>query len=538
MTAEVWRQVDAIVAEALELAPYARASYIEHACQGRPEIAAEVKSLLAAGASAGDFLECPTPRMPERVGPYRLLGEVGHGGMSVVYRAERDDGQFRKPAAVKLLATGWIGADGMRRFVAERQILASLDHPHICRLLDGGVTEAGVPYLVMEFVDGIRLLDYCRQEELGERERLQLFRQICQSVQYAHQNLIVHRDIKPGNVLVTRQGEAKLMDFGIAKVLAASGERDQTQTAFAAMTPDYASPEQIKGQPITTQSDIYSLGVLLYELLTGRRPGKDAPQLSPELMAIVRCAMCEDPAGRYAAASALDDDVRRYLAGMPVRAVAPSRWYELRKWAARHCRAVLAAAAALILILTASAVAWRAAVVAARERAVAERRFNEVRRLANKVMFEYTQSLGEITAATDVRSKMALDALQYLDTVARDKSSDPELLLDLASGYTRLGTVLGAPGSSNMGDRPKALEAYGKSRRIHEEVLRRYPGLRRAPGISFGFARLEHSGQGEFAASGAAESRPAARVIPAEPCRLHDPVRVGSGQRTVGRTGL
>ena len=510
MKAEFWPEVEAIVAEALELPPSERSRFVARACAQRPEIAADVHSLLQADAEAGDFLQCRTlspadvsepadAPVSARVGPYRLMGEVGHGGMSIVYRAERDDGQFRKQAAVKLLATGWISPEAKRRFLAERQILASLDHPNICGLLDGGVTDSGAPYLVMEFVDGVRLLDYCRQNELSEPARLELFRRICQAVQYAHQNLIVHRDIKPGNVMVTHDGEVRLMDFGIAKILAESVLGEQTQTAFAALTPDYASPEQVRGQPITTQSDIYSLGVLLYELLTGQRPytasGKGlqelletvsraeappAPGLSTELLAIVRCAMAKEPRDRYAAASALDDDVRRYLTGLPVRAVTPARWYTFRKWLRRHRAPALAGTAAAVLILASSAFAWRSAVIARRERAVAEQRFHDVRRLARKVLFEYPGQLWQIGAATDLQVRMASDSLEYLDSLARAKSSDPTLSLELADGYIKVGRLLGRGTNPSLGDQPRASETFRKARAIIDDILKRDPDSRPA----------------------------------------------------------
>ena len=492
------------MAQALELDADGRQAYVDHACAGRAEVYAEVNSLLRASRAAGDFLECPTRILadppgslqlptPERVGPYRLIEEIGHGGMSVVYRAERDDGQYHKQVAVKLLATGWISPESLRRFLAERQILATLEHSHICRLLDGGVT-GGVPYLVMDFVDGVPILDYCRQKGLGQGERLQLFRQICAAVQYAHQHLIVHRDIKPGNVLVTREGEVKLLDFGIAKVLA-GGASDQTQAGFGAMTPDYASPEQIMGGPVTTQTDVYSLGVLLYELLAGRRPytasGKrldemlaivneaEPPRagLPAELLAIARHALAKDPHDRYPSVSAFDDDVERYLSGQPVLAVAPSSWYRVRKWIGRHRLPVFAGAAAAILIIGALGFALRSAAEAHREQVLAEQRFQEVRRLADKVLFDYPFALRQITASTELQLRMANDSFQYLDELARARSSDPDMLLELAKGYIQIGIVLGTPRTGNLGHPDKSLEAFTKAQHILEDLLRRRPDL-------------------------------------------------------------
>jgi tetratricopeptide (TPR) repeat protein len=320
---------------------------------------------------------------------------------------------------------------------------------------------------------------------------LQLFRQICAAVQYAHQRLIVHRDIKPGNVLVTREGEVKLMDFGIAKVLQEGGAADQTQAGFGAMTPDYASPEQLGGETVTTQTDVYSLGVLLYELLTGKRPyaatGKSLGELRKivdeaeppraglpdELLAIVRYAMAKDAGRRYPSASALEDDVARYLGGRPVRAVSPSRWYALRKWTGRHRLPVLAGAAAAILILAATSFALRSAAEARRERALAEQRFRDVRRLANKVLFEYPVALRQMNASTALQVQMATDSLRYLDDLARTRSSDPEILLELARGYTHVGAILGTPRAGNVGRPEKAFEAYAKARGILQDLLER-----------------------------------------------------------------
>jgi serine/threonine-protein kinase len=234
-------------------------------------------------ASAVGAIDAATGR-DRRIGPYRVVRELGRGGMGVVYLAERDDGQYRQRVAVKLLRSSPDAEELRRRFLAERQILASLSHPHIAQLLDGGISDGELPYLVIEYVDGLPITDYCDRHRLGIDERLRLFQDVCAAVQHAHQNLVLHRDLKPGNVLVTAAGTVKLLDFGIAKLLnpsLAGTEQPVTRTAFRMMTPAYASPEQVRGDSLTTASDVYALGLLLYELLVGcpaHRIDTDSPR--------------------------------------------------------------------------------------------------------------------------------------------------------------------------------------------------------------------------------------------------------------------
>ena len=269
-----------------EQPPAQRAALLEAACQGDVELRAEVERLMQAHEHADGFLEQPPLLAADsfdqsarvigrRIGPYRLLREIGHGGMGAVYLAVRDDDAFQKQVAIKLVWPGWNRAEMLRRFLQERRILARLEHPHIARLLDGGTTEEGWPYVVMEYVDGVPITDYCAGQRLTISDRLRLLCQICQAVEYAHQHKVIHRDLKPGNLLVTEDGTVKLLDFGIARLLDpddAPGSETQTLTGLRALTPEYASPEQIRGERMTASSDVYSLGVLLYELLTGERP--------------------------------------------------------------------------------------------------------------------------------------------------------------------------------------------------------------------------------------------------------------------------
>ena len=279
MKAEQWPRIKEVLDQSIALDPSERGAYLDRACEGNVELRAEVESLLASHDEAGTaFLRKPVidlgrpapERTGRRIGPYQLLEQIGEGGMGEVYRAVRADGQYTKEVAVKLVRGGFDSASIQERFRNERQILASLDHPNIARLLDGGTTEDRIPYLVMELIEGTPIDEYCDNHDLDITERLRLFTQVCAAVQFAHQRLVIHRDIKPSNILVTTEGIPKLLDFGIAKILDASSGSKTTMAR--PMTPEYASPEQIRGEPITTASDVYSLGVVLYRLLTGRSP--------------------------------------------------------------------------------------------------------------------------------------------------------------------------------------------------------------------------------------------------------------------------
>jgi len=283
MNPERWQQVREALDRAIAVSDEERAGFLDRLCSGDSELRAEVESLLHSHEDAGtEFLQKPAldlasdaahgskARIGRRIGVYLVLEQIGEGGMGEVYRAVRADGQYDKEVAIKLVRAGLDRSSVLERFRHERQVLASLDHPNIARLFDGGTTDDGIPYLVMELIEGTPIDAYCDAHRLTVTERLRLFLQVCSAVQYAHQRLVIHRDIKPGNILVTKEGIPKLLDFGIAKIL------DPAATASATlinpMTPEYASPEQVRGEPITTATDVYSLGVVLYQLLTGRSP--------------------------------------------------------------------------------------------------------------------------------------------------------------------------------------------------------------------------------------------------------------------------
>ena len=429
-----WRALDALFEQALDLAPENRRAFVEHV---DPALRADLASLLAADLASESLLETPAaemvpelfagpeatdapdapPEIGRRVGAWTLLREVGRGGMGTVYLAERSDGAFRQQAALKMLRKGLDTEDVVARFRAERQILARLEHPHIARLLDGGATEDGALYFVMEHVDGERLSDRVEHVRLGLEQALALFLQVCEAVQYAHRSLVVHRDLKPANVLVTPEGQVKLLDFGIARLLAPDETNPEaTRTGVRHLTPDYASPEQVRGEPATTATDVYGLGGVLYELLAGapphRRAGASlqaleravleedpeapsavlarsaspgpragwAPRVRGDLDRIVLKALHKDPAARYATVDALRADVVRFLDGEPVRATAPTLRYRAGKFLARHRAGVAAAGLVLASVLTGLVIAiWQGRIAAReRDRAVVEARKAEV----------------------------------------------------------------------------------------------------------------------------------------------------------------
>jgi len=376
-----WRRVSEILDGALDLSGDERAAYLDGACGADADLRGHVERLIAAADAPESFLGTPAferaaPLVAEftsaasasavegqRVGPYRLVRELGAGGMAVVWLAEREDGQFQQQVAIKFVKQGLRSRDAQRRFLQERQILARLEHPAIARLLDGGVTAEGTPYFVMERVAGVPVTAYCRERGLDARGRLGVFLQICDAVQYAHRNLIVHRDLKPSNILVDGDGHAKLLDFGIAKLTGEAREASEpAETVERALTPEYAAPEQVRGDPVSTSTDVYALGVVLYELLTGERPDpRGARALHGDLDRIVLKAMHDAPDRRYASVEALAADVRRHLDGLPVAARGDALAYRAGKFLRRH-RVASAAAMLVLLTLVAGLVAttWQA----------------------------------------------------------------------------------------------------------------------------------------------------------------------------------
>ena len=367
-----WSRIKILFNQVADLPALDRPAFLDRVCKDDLKLRREVESLLAADAPTDGQIHVAVAQAIEslhdvhetsdlsgkRIGRYSIINLIGKGGMGAVYHAVRED-DFRMQVAIKLLRRGTDTDVALSRFRDERQILAGLQHPNIARLLDGGSTDAGLPYIVMEYVDGRPLLEYA--EPLPVRGRLQLFRSVCQAVQYAHQNLIVHRDIKPANILVTSEGIPKLLDFGIAKLLDPPGDGGapaRTATAARLMTPNYASPEQLRGEPVTPATDIYSLGVVLYELLTGHRvhsmksyPGDALEKLDGDLGDIVVMALRPEPERRYASAAEFSADLDRFLQDRPVRARNKSLPYRGRKFLKRNRVSVMTAALSALLVL-------------------------------------------------------------------------------------------------------------------------------------------------------------------------------------------
>lgn len=487
MNAARWLQIKTVLDAALDRPAAERPALLAFLCGDDDALRQEALSLLDAAEDDGGldaFAERnPDPLEPGgNAGPYRLLKLLGAGGMGAVYLAERADGQFEKQVAVKLIKRGMDTDEILRRFRAERRILARLEHPHIARLLDAGMTADARPFFVLEYVGGLPINRYARERALPLRERLALFRQVCAAVQFAHQNLVIHRDLKPANILVTASGEVKLLDFGIAKLIAP--EDDLTPDALTVTgagarpyTPAYAAPEQLRGEAATTATDVYALGAVLYELLTGKRafgprrapddeparPSAQAPALRGDLDNILQVALRVDPARRYPSAGALGDDLRRHLEKLPVRA-RPDTWdYRARRFVARN--RIAAAAAALIGVsLVGGIVATTHQARAARaERRLAERRFAEVRALATQFLFEFHDAIRDLPGSTPARRLLAARALTSLDRLNRETGADRTLRLDLASAYLKVGDVLGRPNAPNLGDTAGALASYQKA---------------------------------------------------------------------------
>ena len=461
-----WDDVRSLFQSAADLAPHERGAFLDRECHDAA-VRREVESLLDAHDNSGTFLEKSIWDLidtndPQRlagtaVGPYRLVRPLGHGGMGTVFLAVRDGADFDQRVAIKLVRGSASGEELVRRFRQERQILAALEHPNIARLLDGGTTADGLPYLVMEYVDGVPVDEYVR--ELTVDDKLRLFLQLCDAVQHAHRSLVIHRDLKPGNVLVTRGGTLKLLDFGIAKL-----ESQASETSTRIMTPEYASPEQLAGLAVTTASDVYSLGVLLFELLTGARPDESHETPRGDLNTIVQTALAPEPARRYGSVEKLGDDVRNYLAGRPIAARPATFVYRASKFVRRN-KLGLAAVIAIVIITTISFIATL------HQKRVAERRFDEVRSLAHSVVFELHDAIATLPGSTPVRALLVKRALVYLDHLATEASDNTALQMELARAYLKIGDVQGLPYNANLGDSAGAKISYGKALAVAQGVV-------------------------------------------------------------------
>jgi tRNA A-37 threonylcarbamoyl transferase component Bud32 len=496
MTPERWREIRAAFDRLAALAPDERETALSALAEVDGELAREARSLLAAEARDAQFMSRPAggaaDRRGELIGPWELLSPLGEGGMGRVFLARRADASFDKLVAVKFVHAELLSPLLRERFAAERQALAALEHPGIARLLDGGESASGEPYLVLEYVEGQSLLAFATSRELSRRERLGLFLQVLAAVANAHRHLVVHRDIKPANILVNAAGEAKLLDFGVAKILTPIAEAaGATRTLLRALTPEYASPEQVLGGATTTATDIYSLGIVLFELLTGRRPYRIAtgapeewaeaalhqevtrtPELPRDLEAIVLRALRKPAAERYPTVDAFAEDLRRFLDGRPVGARRGSLAYRAAKFAGRHRGALAATAIALTVLAATVAVAG---VRLRRERDLAQRRFSQVRELAGVFLFDVHDAIAPLAGSTEARSLLIGTGLRYLDQLAADAGEDLDLAREIAGGYERLGKLQGAIALPNLGKSQDALTSQEKALRIREQLVKRRP---------------------------------------------------------------
>jgi eukaryotic-like serine/threonine-protein kinase len=559
------QQIEAFFEAALEHPPADRAVWLESACADNPELLAEVQALLAAHELAEQLFEQQARPPVERIDAYRIIREIGRGGMGTVFLAERADGQYRRRVAIKLIATSNVDDPLHQRFLAERQILAGLDHPKIARLLDGGLTEDARPYLVMEYVDGLPITTYCDRHRLGIEDRLQLFLDVCAAVQHAHQNLVIHRDLKPGNILITSAGEVRLLDFGIAKLLNPTlsvAHAPVTRFDARVMTPEYASPEQVRGDSITTASDIYSLGVLLYELLTGSQPyrlstyspaellatvceqdpgrpstrvtrtdiglsrggssGVITPeqrsaerqttveqlrrQLSGDLDSIVLMAMRKEPGRRYSSADLLRQDIVRFLDGHPVLAHRGDRRYRFLKLVRRHRIEVTAAALVLASLLTGLGTAMWQARIAAVERDRAELALAEARQVADFLIGMFEAGDPTETQGVDVTARELLErGMASTAALAEQPLVQARMFAVMGRVYRSLGNYGRADSLITRGLELHTAQLGGRSREVADDLSAladvRYLKGEYAPAESIFRAALALHGEGSRADS-------------------------------------
>ena len=531
MLPEKWEQIKAIFNEAVELPPDEWDFVFKSANVTNAEILAEVRKLL--DAERRNNFENPiadikhlwqTDEAEDFIGKqirhYKITGEIGRGGMGIVFKAVREGEDFSQIVALKLLKRGMDSDEMLRRFRSERQILASLEHANIAHLLDGGITDDNLQFFAMEFVAGQPIDEYCDEKNLTINERLRLFLQICQAVSFAHSRLVVHRDLKPNNIFVTADGTVKLLDFGIAKIISPENDyKTQTVTKLGMMTPQYASPEQIRGEIVSTSSDIYSLGLILYELLTGvaaynfpnQRPDEiakiicenepprpssvvsdqwsvirnttndhqrttnkiiqNSKSLRGDLDNIILKALRKEPTRRYASVEQFANDISRHLEGLPVIACPDTFSYRAEKFIKRNRGAVASAALVFtILIVGMAATIWQYK-RAERERQTAEKRFDQVRKLANNIVYKYHDGIAELPGSTKVRETLITDVLNYLDDLSADVSDNTDLQIEIADTYSRIAKLQFSMYSSNVGKFKESMQSYEKTRQLREKLL-------------------------------------------------------------------
>ncbi len=506
---EGWKTLSTLLDAALDLPPTERAAWLDRLDPRDAAHRAAIEELLDAlgRAEAAGFLGSPAAldavpqlvavpsfRRGVEIGPYRLEREIGRGGMGTVWLAERSDGRFERRVAVKFLSLALTGRIGLERFRREGRILGGLLHPQIAELVDAGVTEAGHPYLVLEYVDGEPIDAYCRRRNLDLHARVRLFLDVLAAIAHAHANLIVHRDIKPSNVLVRTDGQVKLLDFGIAKLMVPDGPANAALTGEAvALTPLYAAPEQLRGETVTAATDLYALGVLLYLLLAGEHPAGPGPhspadlmraivetdplrpseatgipdkfrrQLRGDLDTIVLRTLKKDPGERYASVTALEEDLRRYLKHEPIRARPDTLLYRTGKFLERNRLAVLGVTLASVALIVTAGVAIRRGIDA-------RHRFDQVRKMAHTFLFDFYDELDRVSGSTKAKELLVSTAREYLDSLARSAGDDRGLLLELAEAYERLADVQGGASFVNLNQRNPALESRTRAIEIRKQL--------------------------------------------------------------------
>ncbi|MET0753491.1 MAG: serine/threonine-protein kinase [Pyrinomonadaceae bacterium] len=489
MNNENWQKLNELFAEASEMSPNERAKFA--ASVQNAEIRAELESLLSAhDASAEKFLNKNAVEISaqtlasendsgkligRQIGQFKIIEEIGRGGMGAVFLAERTGADFAQKAALKLIKRGMDTDFIVQRFQTERRILSSLNHPFIAKLFDGGTTGDGLPYFAMEYVEGKNLKEFCREENPSLDKKLKIFRQICEAVSFAHRNLIVHRDLKPSNIIVCDDETPKLLDFGIAKALDADWENtERTTTEFRLLTPKYASPEQVRGELVGTQSDIYSLGILFREILETGAPNQKA-KINRELEIIADKAAHEESPRRYASVEQFAEDIRRFQENLPILAQADSYGYRAKKFVERHRFGASAAALILLTLLAGiGATAWQFR-RAQTEKKLAEQRFNDVRGLANSVIFELHDEIQNLPGSTKARKLLVEKALEYLNKLEHDAGSDANLQHEIAMAYLKIADVQGQVFEQSLLQTSEAEKNYRKALGILEKIVEAEP---------------------------------------------------------------
>lgn len=502
-----WIKTREIIESALELEEPQRSDFISEACAGEADLQSDVEEYLRYASCAGPNLsmenwfqggsateeECD----PERIGEYRILRRLGEGGMGIVYLAQRDDSEYEQQVALKVLKPGSQSNQALHLFRRERQILANLKHPNIAYLMDGGTVNGRIFY-VMELVDGIPITAYCDEHGLSIPLRLTLFCRICEAVSYAHRKLVIHRDLKPNHILVTADGTPKLLDFGLAKVFDESFAEDGGATVSIGpmMTPAYASPEQVRGEPLSTAVDVYSLGVLLYELLVGRNPQasdnkspleicrailNDDPeppsqavqpklrrQFKGDLDKIVLKALCKEPELRYSSVDDLREDIERYLCGFPVRACQGTVLYRCQKCLRRHRSALAVSVFMLALTVSAAVTIWW-------QGRQAEMRSDEALGLAHSMIFELHEAVRHLPGSTNARKLIVERALEYMHKIEASGAKKRELQLEIASAYWKIGEIQSDNAEGSLEDTAGAVDSFTHARQLIMQILLRNP---------------------------------------------------------------